>query len=98
MKVRIGCKSAEPVRLNEVAEGLMPQIRRLQTDWLAELAEHPERFGRVEQEVHNAFAGLADRMLAGLLAEAGEAQALRAARKKSWLTRLLRFVLPNVAR
>ena len=43
MDVRIGSKSASPVRLNDVAEGIASQVRRLQDEWLAKLAEHPER-------------------------------------------------------
>jgi hypothetical protein len=98
MDVRIGSKSASPVRLNDVAEGIAPQVRRLQDEWLAKLAEHPERFGQLEQEIHNAFAGLADQLVAGLLAEADKAAAMRAAQKKSWLRRLFRFALPRSAR
>ena len=46
--------------------------RGLQTrpkDWLQKLQQNPSKFGDLEQEIHRAFAQMADQVVAGLLAE-----------------------------
>jgi len=83
MNIRIGSKDAPPASLEGMAAEIRSELDRQQGGWLKELSEQPTRLGRIEQQVHNAFAALADRMVVGLLAEASQSAALQAAQKKS---------------
>jgi hypothetical protein len=58
---------------------------RLQThpkEWLKALQQDPSRFADLEQEIHRAFAQMADRVVAGLLAQATVGLDFGAAAKK----------------
>jgi hypothetical protein len=55
----------EPV-LTEIQQRLQAQPR----EWLKALQQDPGRFADLEQEIHGAFARMADRVVAGLLAQA----------------------------
>jgi hypothetical protein len=50
--------------------------------WLQQLLAHPERFADLEVQVHDAFQGMADQLVAGLLAEAGRQPQLAERAKK----------------
>jgi hypothetical protein len=59
--------------------------QRLQThpkEWLKALQQDPGRFANLEQEIHRAFAQMADRVVAGLLAQATADPDFSAAAKK----------------
>ena len=60
--------------------------QRLKSDpkkWLAVLQKDPANLANLEQEIHRAFANMADRVMAGLLAQAtGAAGFAEAAKKK----------------
>ena len=67
-------------------EAVLAEIReRLQShpkEWLKALAQDPGNLANVEQEVHRAFAQMADRVVAGLLAQATADPAFADAAKK----------------
>ena len=59
--------------------------QRLQThpkEWLKALQQNPGQFVNLEQEIHRAFAQMANRVVAGLLAQATAAPDFSAAAKK----------------
>lgn len=59
--------------------------QRLQADpqkWLAGLQNNPANLADLEQEIHRAFAQMADRIVAGLLAQASGAAGFADAAKK----------------
>ena len=59
--------------------------QRLQTrpkDWLQKLQQNPSKFGDLEQEIHRAFAQMADQVVAGLLAESTAGSDFAEAAKK----------------
>ena len=55
----------DPV-LTDIQERLQVQPQ----EWLKALQQDPSRFANLEQEIHGAFARMADRVVAGLLAQA----------------------------
>lgn len=69
--------------LAEVVGGIARQLDRDQQAWLQRLLDHPRRFGDVEVAVHQRFQGLADQVVASLLAELGRRGALETPGKKS---------------
>ena len=71
MEVRMGSKTGCVV---SGIEGVLAEIQaRLQADpkaWLKTLEQNPSEFTKLEQEVHQTFSGMADRLIASLLAQA----------------------------
>jgi hypothetical protein len=71
MEVRMESKKGtvltgiEPV-ISEIQQRLESQPK----DWLKTLQGDPAKFAELEREIHNTFAKLADRVVAGILAEA----------------------------
>ena len=71
MEVRMESKKGTPVSgidpvLAEIQQGLQGRPR----EWLKALQRNPGGLANLEQEIHRAFAQMADRVVAGLLAEA----------------------------
>lgn len=56
--------------IDPVVSELQEKIRTCPQEWLKALQKNPQSFANLEQEIHRAFAGMADRVLAGLLAQA----------------------------
>jgi hypothetical protein len=69
--------------LASILTEVQKKLSGMRQGWSEQLQEDPSRFGEVEVEVHHAFQQLADQVVAGLLAEAGQAPALETASKKS---------------
>jgi len=71
MDVRMGSKTGSVV---SGIDGVLTEIQaRLQADppsWLKSLEQNPSEFAKLEQEVHQAFSRMADRLVASLLAQA----------------------------
>ena len=71
MDVRMGSKTGSVV---SGIDGVLTEIQaRLQADppsWLKSLEQNPSKFAKLEQEVHQAFSRMADRLVASLLAQA----------------------------
>jgi len=83
MEIRVDSKNAA------VVKGIEPMLaeiqQRLQSDrseWLKFLQQNPGEFANLEKEIHRAFAQMADRVVAGLLAQATAPAAFAAAAKK----------------
>ena len=83
MEIRMESKSGpavsgiEPV-LTEIQQRLQVQPK----EWLKALQQDPGRFANLEQEIHGAFARMADRVVAGLLAQATAGSEFADAAKK----------------
>ena len=63
---------APPVALQHIHEQLLAQQQR----WADQLARDPAAFAQLEPQVHQAFQQMADRLVASLLAQAAQQQAL----------------------
>ena len=64
-------------RQGTVVSGIGPVLAEIQQrlqvrppEWLKALQQNPSGLGHLEQEVHRTFAQMADRVVAGLLAQA----------------------------
>ena len=71
MEVRMDSKQGPVVRGIDPVLAEIPQ--RLQADpkaWLKALAQNPGGLANLEQEIHRTFSQMADRVVAGLLAQA----------------------------
>lgn len=71
MEVRMDSKHGKTVSgigpvLAEIQQGLKTRPQ----EWLKALQQDPARLASLEQEIHGAFVRMADRVVAGLLAEA----------------------------
>jgi len=71
MEIRIEGKKGAPLT------GIDPVLREIQQrltahpkEWLKALQQNPGDLAHLEQEIHRAFTQMADRVVAGLLAEA----------------------------
>jgi predicted translin family RNA/ssDNA-binding protein len=70
MEIRMA-KAASPIAgVAEVVGEMQRQLPTQQAEWLRQLQEQPETFADLERKVHGVFQQLADRVVAGLLAEA----------------------------
>jgi hypothetical protein len=71
MEVRLESKSGAVVRgIDPVLAEIQQRLKADPKEWLKALAQNPSGFANLEQEIHRAFAQMADRVVAGLLAEA----------------------------
>lgn len=84
MEIRMESKKGKTVSgidpvLTEIQQGLKTRPQ----EWLRALQKDPGSLANLEQEIHGAFAQMADRVMAGLLAEAtAGAEFADAAKKK----------------
>lgn len=83
MKVRKDGDDKPVPAWTKMAAAIEQELQRQRESWRRRLAQDPSRFGEVEIEVHQAMQQTADQIVAGLLAEVGQAPALEDARKKS---------------
>jgi hypothetical protein len=84
MDVRLDDDNGTPVApLTEILTDLAQQLQQQQQAWRQRLRDDPRQFGTVEVAVHRTFQQLADQVVAGLITEVGQSQALENARKKS---------------
>jgi hypothetical protein len=69
MEIRMS-KAGPPVAgVAEIVAQLQRQLPGQQAEWLRQLSQNPAAFADLERTVHQAFAQLADQVVAGLLAE-----------------------------
>jgi len=71
MEIRLESKKGTVV--SDIDSVLTEIQRRLQADpkeWLKILEQNPAGFANLEQEIHRTFSQMADRVVAGLLAQA----------------------------
>jgi hypothetical protein len=84
MEVRNDSKVGPPVLSpGAQVDRVATQLRSDHKKWLRQLTAEPDRFGEVEETVHQTFQQLADQLVASLLAQATQqSPALEAAKKK----------------
>ncbi len=69
--------------INPVLVEIQQRLQVRPKEWLNALQRNPSDFANLEKEIHRAFAHMADRVVAGLLAEAtAGADFTEAAKKK----------------
>ncbi len=83
MEVKRAADGTVIAPLPEVVGAIARQLDQDQQAWLQRLLADPHLFGTVEVAVHQRFQGLADQVVAGLLAELGRRDALETPGKKS---------------
>lgn len=70
MEVRLQGKAGPVVKnLDEVLRQVQQRLQDQQGQWIAQLRNQPAKFADLEAEVHRTFQDLADRVVAGVLAE-----------------------------
>jgi len=71
MEVRMGSKAGAVVSgIDPVLAEIQQRLQAHPKEWLALLAQNPGGLADLEQEIHRTFAQMADRVVAGLLAQA----------------------------
>lgn len=71
MEVRMNAKSGAMVTgIEPVVTQIHERLQARPKEWLRALQKDPRRLADVEKEIHQAFAQMADQVVAGLLAEA----------------------------
>ena len=70
MEVRVQGKCGPLVKnVDEVLRQIQQQLQDQQEQWVAQLRDHPSRFADLEARIHQTFQGLADQVVAGVLAQ-----------------------------
>ena len=98
MDVHIQSKDGPQPDLTAVADQVKAEIRSQQQAWLETLTAEPGRLGQVEHEIHQAFANLADHVVAAVLAEASERPEMAGHKKKRSTLRRWPLARPSAVR
>ena len=70
MEIRMESKNGPSLNgIEPVLTEIQQRLRIQPQEWLKALQQDPGRFANLEQEIHGAFARMADRVVAGLLAQ-----------------------------
>jgi hypothetical protein len=70
MEVRVQGKCGPLVKnVDEVLRQIQQQLQEQQAQWLVQLRDHPAQFADLEAHIHLTFQGLADQVVAGVLAQ-----------------------------
>jgi hypothetical protein len=70
MEVRMDSKKGTPVSgIDPVLAEIQQRLQAHPKEWLKALEQNPGGFANLEQEIHRTFARMADRVVAGLLAQ-----------------------------
>jgi predicted ArsR family transcriptional regulator len=70
MEVRVEGKCGPLVKnVDEVLRQVQQQLQDQQEQWVAQLRDHPAKFADLEARIHQTFQGLADQVVAGVLAQ-----------------------------
>jgi hypothetical protein len=70
MEVRVEGKCGPLVKnVDEVLRQVQQQLQDQQGLWVAQLRDHPAKFADLEARIHRTFQGLADQVVAGVLAQ-----------------------------
>jgi hypothetical protein len=71
MEVRIDSKKGPVLTgMDPVLAEIQQRLGSYPKEWLKALQQNPGGFANLEQDIHHAFAQMADRIVAGLLAQA----------------------------
>jgi hypothetical protein len=83
MEVRMESKKGPIVAgIDPVLAEIQQRLQAHPKEWLKTLEQNPSGFANLEKEIHNAFAQMADRVVAGLLAQATADSAFAETAKK----------------
>lgn len=83
MEVRMESKKAAVVTgIGPVLAEIQKRLQSQPSEWLKALQQDPSAFANLEKEIHGAFAQMADRVVAGLLAQTTEPAEFAAGAKK----------------
>jgi len=84
MEVRLESQKGTKVSgIDPVLAEIQQRLKAHPKEWLKALQQNPGNLADLEQEIHRAFAQMADRIVAGLLAQAtADAAFAEAAKKK----------------
>ena len=84
MEVRMDSKKGPVVRgIDPVLAEIQQRLQAQPQEWLKTLAQNPGSLANLEQDIHRTFTQMADRVVAGLLAQAtADAAFADAAQKK----------------
>ena len=81
MEVRLeGASGPMVTNVDEVLRQLQQQLKDQQKQWVTQLRDHPAKFADLEACIHQVFDGLADQVVAGVLAQATAADDFAAER------------------
>lgn len=83
MEIRMeGKKGTIVTGIDPVLTQIQQRLQARPKEWLKALQQSPGKFADLEQEIHRAFAQMADQVVAGLLAETTAAADFAADAKK----------------
>ena len=84
MEIRMDSKKGTVVSgIDPVLAEIQQRLQARPKEWLKALAQNPGGFANLEQEIHRTFSQMADRVVAGLLAQTtADATFADAAQKK----------------
>jgi len=83
MEVRMeGQKGPALTGIDPVLSDIQQRLQGQPKVWLKTLEQNPDSFANLEKEIHHAFTQMADRVVAGLLAEASADSTFADAAKK----------------
>lgn len=83
MRIRFDCRSGPAVPSpDRTLQEMRDQLAAQQKAWSEQLSRNPASFAELEPQVHQTFQQLADRLVASLLAQAGQQPALQEQAKK----------------
>jgi predicted ArsR family transcriptional regulator len=75
LEVRVEGKCGPLVKnVDEVLRHIHQQLQDQQAQWVAQLRDHPAQFADLEARIHQTFQGLADQVVAGVLAQVTAAE------------------------
>ena len=84
MEVRVEGKCGPVVKnVDEALRQVQQQLKDQQKQWVTQLRDHPAKFADLEARIHQTFQGLADQVVAGVLAQATAADDFAEDEKKS---------------
>jgi predicted ArsR family transcriptional regulator len=70
MEVRVEGRCGPTVKnVDEVLRQVQQQLQDQRDQWVAQLRDHPAKFADLEARIHQTFQGLADQVVAGVLAQ-----------------------------
>jgi hypothetical protein len=83
MEIRMDShQGAKVSSIDAVLADIQQRLKADPAEWLKALQKNPGNLANLEQEIHGAFARMADRVVAGLLAQATAAPGFAEAAKK----------------
>jgi hypothetical protein len=83
MEIRMESKKGTAITgIDPVLAEIQQRLEAHPKEWLKALQKNPDGLANLEQEIHRAFAQMADKVVAGLLAQATAGSAFADAAKK----------------